>query len=277
MIITELARKCKCDPITIRRWIKKENIETIKELCLNNKTANGLNDNRCQEFIQWWQSREQVPEGYITLAEICRNCDVDRGTIVFWIKNNNINYIEKKMGNGPLSKLIHKDDFEKFKKIFYASDKAISVNELLEKYKCNWRAANRWAKRNNKQFVKVKGKNKSQKGLLPKDAKQFEKYLIEIKEGGFLYAIQLIPEYNQNRIKFGFAYDPERRLADHKITCPNAKLLGNWKCLRHLEKTSIKKISEYFNGIMITSEIVEFPNDITLNQLNNVLGENENF
>jgi 5'-deoxynucleotidase YfbR-like HD superfamily hydrolase len=95
------------------------------------------------------------------------------------------------------------------------------------------------------------------KGLSPKDAKLFKKHLKKIKEGGVFYLIQLLPECYPNRVKFGFAHFIERRLSEHQITCPNAKLLGNWNCLRSREKDIIKQITKICNCVGLTTEVFD--------------------
>ncbi len=49
---------------------------------------------------------------------------------------------------------------------------------------------------------------------------------------GFFYLIQLIPEFQPNRIKIGFADDVNKRFREHQTSSPTAKLLGSWPCKR---------------------------------------------
>jgi len=49
---------------------------------------------------------------------------------------------------------------------------------------------------------------------------------------GYFYLIQLIPEFQSNRIKIGFADDVDKRLKEHQTSSPTAKLLGSWPCKR---------------------------------------------
>lgn len=49
---------------------------------------------------------------------------------------------------------------------------------------------------------------------------------------GYFYLIQLIPEFQPNRIKIGFADDVDKRFKEHQTSSPTAKLLGSWPCKR---------------------------------------------
>jgi len=49
---------------------------------------------------------------------------------------------------------------------------------------------------------------------------------------GFFYLIQLIPEFQPNRVKIGFADDVNKRFREHQTSSPTAKLLGSWPCKR---------------------------------------------
>jgi hypothetical protein len=96
-----------------------------------------------------------------------------------------------------------------------------------------------------------------QNGSLFYRAKQFEKHLKDIKRHGFLYMMQLIPEYNPNRIKFGFAYNVERRFYDYKISCPNVTLIAKWECVRHMERESIRQITKSIKCSSLSFELFE--------------------
>ncbi|MBW8051986.1 MAG: hypothetical protein FVQ77_16925 [Cytophagales bacterium] len=49
---------------------------------------------------------------------------------------------------------------------------------------------------------------------------------------GYFYLIQLIPEFQPNRVKIGFADDVNKRFREHQTSSPTAKLLGSWSCKR---------------------------------------------
>lgn len=62
-------------------------------------------------------------------------------------------------------------------------------------------------------------------------------------ENGYFYVIQLIPEFNPNRIKLGFATDLDARLKSHKTSAPTAILLKSWICKRCWENAAISSIT----------------------------------
>jgi hypothetical protein len=141
-----------------------------------------------------------------------------------------------------------------FKITYKSTNEAVAVQDLLNKYQTDWRVPNKWAKREGKKFVKIQSGGRSQKGLLPADASIFEEYLKEIKQGYF-YMVQPVPEFNSNRIKFGYTNLLERRMSAYRAICPNAVMLGSWKCLRHLEKETIHQLTTKCKAL--TGELFE--------------------
>ncbi len=73
---------------------------------------------------------------------------------------------------------------------------------------------------------------------------------------GFFYIIQLIPEFDKNRIKLGYANDVRDRLAQHRTSAPTAVLLKSYPCKREWEKTIIDFIS-LKHCRLINSEVYE--------------------
>ena len=61
----------------------------------------------------------------------------------------------------------------------------------------------------------------------------------ELAETGQFYIIQLIPEFDPNRIKLGFAIDVNRRLSQHRTSAPTAICTATWPCKRLWEATVI--------------------------------------
>lgn len=62
-------------------------------------------------------------------------------------------------------------------------------------------------------------------------------------ESGFFYVIQLVPEFDANRLKLGFANDLNDRLSQHRTAAPTAKILKSWPCKRSWEKTIMDCLS----------------------------------
>jgi len=60
---------------------------------------------------------------------------------------------------------------------------------------------------------------------------------------GYFYIIQLIPEFDPNRVKIGFADNVEKRLQEHKTSSPTAKLLKSWSCKRSWDQSAMDSIT----------------------------------
>jgi hypothetical protein len=58
-------------------------------------------------------------------------------------------------------------------------------------------------------------------------------------EKGWFYIIQVIPEYNPNRIKFGYASDIQSRLSAHRCSAPTAEVVATFPCDPAWEKVAI--------------------------------------
>lgn len=56
---------------------------------------------------------------------------------------------------------------------------------------------------------------------------------------GLFYVIQIIPEFDPNRVKLGFANNAETRLQAHKTSAPTAKLVKTWHCKRSWEDVTM--------------------------------------
>ncbi|MBT4087841.1 MAG: hypothetical protein HOE30_05040, partial [Deltaproteobacteria bacterium] len=60
---------------------------------------------------------------------------------------------------------------------------------------------------------------------------------------GFFYLIQLIPEFQPNRVKIGFADDVDKRFKEHQTSSPTAKLLGYWPCKRVWDQAAMDSLT----------------------------------
>ena len=89
-------------------------------------------------------------------------------------------------------------------------------------------------------------------------------------EDGYFYIIQLIPEFNPNRIKLGFATGIDARLKSHKTSAPTAILLKSWACKRIWENAAISSITR-IECKLIGGEVYDCDN------LNNLLARAEAF
>jgi hypothetical protein len=62
-------------------------------------------------------------------------------------------------------------------------------------------------------------------------------------ESGLFYIIQLVPDLDANRVKFGFADDIQTRLAQLRTAAPTAQVVKTWPCRRAWEGTIIDTVS----------------------------------
>lgn len=60
---------------------------------------------------------------------------------------------------------------------------------------------------------------------------------------GVFYCIQLVPDLDANRIKFGFAQDLADRLSQHRTAAPTATVLRSWPCRRSWELVAMDAAS----------------------------------
>jgi hypothetical protein len=60
---------------------------------------------------------------------------------------------------------------------------------------------------------------------------------------GYFYIIQLVPDLDGRRLKFGFTNSLEARLQAHRTASPTAILLASWPCQRAWEQAAIASIT----------------------------------
>jgi hypothetical protein len=260
MFFQDLAKECKCDVSSARKWAKATGRRIFPQRAANNIMAQAMSDEDCALFKEWWANRRTVPEGLVVMRQLAKECGVDIATVVTWAKKNAINIEKRQLTTGPLSYLMDKNAADEFKKIYHDYRNAVPVSYLIKKYKSNWKTPVSWAEREGKVFIKLKTKNRIQRGLLPGDAAQLEEYLKKARDNGFFYFVQPIPEYNPNRVKLGFTSCLEGRMEEHKCMCPNAVIVRYWSCLRKTEKTAIKEIIRSVPCTELTGELFECDN-----------------
>jgi hypothetical protein len=73
---------------------------------------------------------------------------------------------------------------------------------------------------------------------------------------GMFYIIQLVPDLNQNRLKFGFTANIQERLSQHRTSAPTACILRSWPCRRTWEFTIIDCLASR-NCELILNEVYE--------------------
>lgn len=67
--------------------------------------------------------------------------------------------------------------------------------------------------------------------------------IVSVPDWGVFYIIQLVPEYDQKRLKLGFTDNLDNRLSQHKTAAPTATVLKSWPCKRVWEKTIIDALT----------------------------------
>lgn len=73
---------------------------------------------------------------------------------------------------------------------------------------------------------------------------------------GYFYIIQLIPEFQPDRVKIGFADDVKKRFKEHQTASPTAKLIGHWPCKRAWDQSAMDSITR--SGCMLVlNEVYE--------------------
>ena len=240
--ILDLAKKCSCDPATIRKWIKKYKVETQKVKASNGKTVQAISKACSEKFASYWEEITTLPDDMVTIPDVAKRNNVDRKTVRLWTERNNVELRLLRSSVGPPTKAMSLKDGEKFFQE-YNTPQCIPILDILKEYNTDWRVIKRWAKNNNCEFVKTFSNHggRTKYSISKEDAKRLEKYLMDMKSDGFFYLIQPIPEFNLNRIKLGFTKKPSRRLKEHKTVCPNAKLVKKWKCKKDDETSVIKR------------------------------------
>ena len=61
----------------------------------------------------------------------------------------------------------------------------------------------------------------------------------DAENGGCFYVIQLVPEFEPNRIKLGFSTNIDKRLASYRTIAPTARLVKTWPCRFSWEQAAI--------------------------------------
>lgn len=84
-------------------------------------------------------------------------------------------------------------------------------------------------------------------------------------ETGVFYIIQLVPDLDTKRIKFGFASNLNDRLDQHRTAAPTAVVLTTWPCKKCWEPTIIDFLSSV-HCKLIRSEVFECDDLISLVQ-----------
>jgi hypothetical protein len=75
---------------------------------------------------------------------------------------------------------------------------------------------------------------------------------------GFIYLIQLVPEYAPGRIKIGFADTVDRRLREHMTAAPTATVLKSWPARLSWEGMALNAVASVASR-RLSAEVFEVP------------------
>lgn len=78
----------------------------------------------------------------------------------------------------------------------------------------------------------------------------------EADEGVF-YFIQLLPDQLPGRVKVGFSAALGSRLAQHRTTAPEAKLLESWPCQRSWETAALRAFTTQCGAYHVGGEVFD--------------------
>lgn len=77
---------------------------------------------------------------------------------------------------------------------------------------------------------------------------------------GVFYAIALVPELSEVRVKFGYTDSLAERVKAFSTTCPTLKVLATWECDRNLEAAALKAIDSNQETIRVGVEVFDVHN-----------------
>jgi len=137
----------------------------------------------------------------------------------------------------------------------------VFLNEIADEKGVERRNFHKWVGKFAKdvQVFKARGKsNQESLAVSPADAQKLRslrgkwnngRSTTQVEGPGCFYAIQLVPDISQERIKFGYASSLDCRLQDHRCTCPDAKVLKTWKCDSKWEHSALAVVSTCANHV----------------------------
>jgi hypothetical protein len=238
----DVSKQAGCDVVSVRRWAKSNGIQTTTIPAKNNKLATAITEEDAHVFLGYWKSKMLLPSTLLTVPQVAKSNQVDRKTVRLWAERQGIALTKVSQANSPAVHVLTKEQARQFTEWCHNSN-TVAVVDLLEQYNTDWRVIKRWAKRNGKQFHRIRSElgGRGKYSLLKSDVVELERYLMQVKDDGFFYVIQPVPELNPNRLKLGFSRNTVYRLKQHKGVCPNAALVKRWKC----RKTDEAKIRSY--------------------------------
>lgn len=73
---------------------------------------------------------------------------------------------------------------------------------------------------------------------------------------GFFYIIQLVPEFQPNRVKIGYTDNLDTRLREHQTSAPTARYAGTWECKRSWDQAAMDSITRK-DCVLVMNEVYE--------------------
>lgn len=73
---------------------------------------------------------------------------------------------------------------------------------------------------------------------------------------GWFYLVQIAPDLDPMRIKFGFASDPIRRIDYYRTLSPTVTLVKTWRCRASWERAAIDSLTR-LNAISLGGEVFQ--------------------
>lgn len=84
----------------------------------------------------------------------------------------------------------------------------------------------------------------------------FKSCIPQCNDDGYFYVVQVIPEFDPNRVKLGFTNDIMGRLDAHRTAAPTAQLSKHWNCHRTWEVAAAASITRE-DCHLIANEVYE--------------------
>ena len=73
---------------------------------------------------------------------------------------------------------------------------------------------------------------------------------------GYFYIIQVIPEFQPNRVKLGYTDNLDTRLREHQCSAPTALYAGTWQCKRSWDQAVMDSITRK-DCVIVKNEVYE--------------------
>jgi len=137
-----------------------------------------------------------------------------------------------------------------------ASEEFVSIKDLAKRLNMDRSHARRYVMKLGYEFHQRRTPDSANQRTLCVTGSQAEEILARRNDEGFIastvvvvseigvfYVIQLVPELDPRRVKFGFAESLEQRFQQHRTAAPTAKVLAAWPCKRSWELAAMDALT----------------------------------